>query len=76
MLCESSSAYLWKFIIYTGADTIYPYPNCLLLKPFNSYINPSKVVLSLLDGLYEKEYKVVLDNYYTSPELLRTNFNI
>ena len=72
MLCESSSAYLWKFIIYTGADTFYPQPNCILLKPFDHYGNPSKIVLSLMDGLYGKGYKVVLDNFYTSPELLRT----
>ena len=72
MLCESSSAYLWKFIIYTGADTFYPQPNCILLKPFDHYGNQSKIVLSLMDGLYGKGYKVVLDNFYTSPELLRT----
>ena len=71
MLCESSTGYLWKFIIYTGADTVYPLPGVALPKPFDEYGNPSKVVLSLLNGLYNKGYKVVLDNLYTSPELLR-----
>ena len=27
MLCESDTAYLWKFIIYTGAEAIYPVPS-------------------------------------------------
>ena len=33
MLCESDSAYLWKFLIYTGAATIYPVPSITLPKP-------------------------------------------
>ena len=69
MLCESSTGYLWKFIIYTGADTVYPSPGVVLPKPFDDYGNPSKVVLSLLHGLYNKGYKVVLENFYNSPEL-------
>ena len=32
----------------------------------------TKVVLSLIDGLYNQGYRVVLDNLYTSPQLLRT----
>ena len=63
--------YLWKFIIYTGADTVYPSPGVVLPKPFDEYGNSSKVVLSLLHGLYNKGYKVMLDNLYTSPDLLR-----
>ena len=73
MCCESNTGYLWRFIIYTGADTIYKEPNInvQLLKPFNDYTGPSKVVLSLIDGMYNQGYKVVLDNLYTSPELFR-----
>ena len=71
MLCESSTGYLWNFIIYTGADTVYPLPSINLPKSFDNYGNPSKVVLSLVDGLYNKGYKVVLDNLYISPELFR-----
>ena len=71
MLCESDTAYLWKFIVYTGAETIYHVPSISLLKPFTEYKIPSKIVLSLMDGLYNKGYNVTLDNLYTSPELLR-----
>ena len=46
-------------------------PNVKLPKPFDDYTGPSKVVLSLIDGLYNQGYKVVLNNLYTSPELLR-----
>ena len=63
--CESNTGYLWRFIIYTGADTIY------IPKPFGDYTGPSKVVLPLIDGMYNQGYKVVLDDLYTSPELLR-----
>ena len=70
MCCESCTGYLWRFIIYTGADTVYHPPlgvnaSCV----FGLYGNPTEVVLSLIDGLYESGYKVVVDNYYTSPEL-------
>ena len=73
MCCESNTGYLWRFIIYTGADTIYKEPNINvhLLKPFSDYTGPSRVVLSLIDGMYNQGYKVVLDNLYTSPELFR-----
>ena len=71
MLCESSTGYLWNFIIYTGADTVYPLPSINLPKSFDDYGNTSKVVLSLVGGLYNKGYKVVLDNLSTSPELFR-----
>ena len=46
-------------------------PNVKLPKPFGAYTGPSKVVLSLIDALYNQGYKVILDNLYTSPELLR-----
>ena len=75
MLCESDTAYLWKFIIYTGAETIYPVPNIPLLKSFDDYKIPSKIVLSLMNGLYNQGYNVTLDNLYTSPELLRLLFH-
>ena len=46
-------------------------PNVKLPKPFGDYTGSSKVVLSLIDSLYNQGYKVVLDNLYTSSELLR-----
>ena len=72
MCCECNTGYLWRFIIYTGPDTIYMQPDVKLPKPFGDYTGPSKVVLSLIDGLDNQGYTVVLDNLYTSPELLRT----
>ncbi|XP_066924070.1 piggyBac transposable element-derived protein 4-like [Clytia hemisphaerica] len=71
MLCESSTGYLSDFIVYTGADTIYPAPDVPLPKNFLEYTNPSKVVLSLMTGYYNKGYNLALDNLYTSPELLK-----
>ena len=44
--CESNTGYHWRFIIYTGAHTIYMQPNVKLPKPFGDYTGPSKVVLS------------------------------
>ena len=47
--CESSSGYLLGFIIYTEASNDYGTRNTLnLLKDFDSYKSPSKVVLHLL----------------------------
>lgn len=71
MICESDSGYLSNFIVYTGADTKYPPPSIPLPKEFDDYSNPSKVVLSLMEGFYSKGYNIVLDNLYTSPELLK-----
>ena len=52
MLCESETGYLHDFIVYTGADTKYPVPSFPLPKDFAEYKNPSKVVLSLMEGYY------------------------
>ena len=69
MLCESETGYLSNFIVYTGEDMKYPEPSVTLPEPFEHYGNPSKVVLSLLEGFYNKGYQLALDNLYTSPEL-------
>ena len=71
MLCESSSGYLWNFIVYTGATTDYTEPEQPANNPFNfeDLKSPSKVVLSLLSDLLGEGYSVTLDNYYTSPEI-------
>ena len=71
MLCESETGYLSNFIVYTGADTVYPEPDVLLPKAFDEYTNYSKVVLSLICDYYNQGYNVALDNLYTSPELLK-----
>lgn len=62
MLCESSIGYPSNFIVYCGADTSYPEPSSISLpKPFDDYKNPSKVVLSLMEGFYNKGYNLALD---------------
>ena len=48
MVSESDTGYLRIFIIYTGTSTVYQEPTKELSKPFDNYLNPSKVVLSLL----------------------------
>ena len=68
--CESNTGYLWRFIIYTGADTIYMQPNVKLTKPFGDYTGPSKVVLFLNDVLYNEGYNVSLTIY-----ILHLNFS-
>ena len=60
MLCEISTGYLYNFIIYTGADSIYEFPTAPLHKPFDDYVNPSKVVPFLMKGLYGKGYNIVV----------------
>ena len=52
MPCVSHTGYLSDFIVYTGADTVYPEPSITLPKPFEDYSNLSKIILSLLEGFY------------------------
>ena len=70
MLCESSTEYLWSFIIDSGADTDYPPPSVDLPKSFNDYSDPSKIELFLAEGLFGQGYCISVDNLYASPELL------
>lgn len=79
MLCESSTGYLSKFIVYTGATTDYGDFDERLLpsstdgrnlpSTFDDYKSPSKVVLCLMKPFINMGYRLTLDNYYTSPEL-------
>ena len=39
------------------------------------YVQDSRIVLELLDGLEYKCPKVYMDNYYTSPELFLSLYN-
>ena len=71
MLCESSSAYLYSFKIYSESSTSYPKPTGVEFpKPYKDDSVYSKVVLSLMDGFYNLGYCVTLDNLYTEPYLL------
>ena len=63
MLCESNSAYLYNFKVYSGSGTTYPEPTGVAFpKAFKDFPSYSKVVLSLLDGLFGLGYCVTLDN--------------
>jgi Transposase IS4/DDE_Tnp_1-like zinc-ribbon len=61
-LCESKSGYIWNSIIYTGKDT-------LIDNKYAQYGLSTSSVLSLVDPLLDKGYCVVMDNFYSSPEL-------
>ncbi|XP_067123686.1 piggyBac transposable element-derived protein 4-like, partial [Centruroides vittatus] len=61
-LCESSSGYLWNFIIYTGKGTI-------LNEKYKDMPLTTQIVLTLIDPLLGKGYCLTTDNYYTSPQL-------
>lgn len=69
LLCESSSGYIWKMVIYTGKDT-------LLENKYNYLPISSQIVMTLIQDLLGKGYCLTTDNFYTSPqlaELLVTN---
>ncbi|CAH1954883.1 unnamed protein product [Acanthoscelides obtectus] len=61
-LCETSG-YMYNFIIYTGADTIYEAQHSQ--EPVTS-----RIVLSLVDSLLDKGYRLFIDNYYTTVDLV------
>ncbi|KAJ8931132.1 hypothetical protein NQ314_016013 [Rhamnusium bicolor] len=62
-LCENSSGYMFNFTIYTGAGTDYGTKYCK--EPITS-----RIVLSLIGPLLDKGYRLFLDNYYTSIDLI------
>jgi hypothetical protein len=58
-LCESSSGYLWSFIIYIGKDT-----------RFHQRIKVKQQLLcSLVEPLPGKGHKLWMDNFYSAPVL-------
>lgn len=61
-LCESSSSYIWSFIIYTGKGTTYE-------AGLDNQSAGSKIVLTLANPLLDKGYCLIMDNFYMSPEL-------
>jgi len=66
-LCESSSGYLWSFIVYTGKGTIIQ--SHIITENMNK---TTAIVLKLLEPLLHKGYTVWMDNFYNSPALART----
>lgn len=63
ILTESESAYIWNMIVYTGKGTC-------LDPALKEYAHGTQVVLSLTEELLDKGYRLYVDNFYTSPELL------
>ena len=63
MLCESSSGYVWKFMIYVGKGTqiSQEYPNLNMA---------AQIVMDLMKPLLRKGYRLTIDNFYTYPELV------
>jgi len=63
--CESSTGYVWNFIVYTGMDTIYGQRH-----PGEQI--SSRIVLEVAHDLFDRGYCLYLDNWYTSPNLVDT----
>ena len=63
-LCESSSGYLWSFIIYTGKDTVFQ--TAFISGDTNK---TAAIVLSLVEPLLGKGRTLWMDNFYNSPAL-------
>ncbi|XP_023219038.1 piggyBac transposable element-derived protein 4-like [Centruroides sculpturatus] len=61
-LCESSSGYLYKFLIYTGKSTT-------LDDKYKNMPVSSLIVLTLIDSLLDKGYCLTTDRFYSSPQL-------
>ena len=65
-LCESTTGYLWCFLVYTGKGTVIE----------SSLISPgtpktSAIVFKLLEPLLGKGYTLWMDNFYNSPDLAK-----
>ena len=62
-LCESSTGYVWNFIIYTGKDTIYGQRH-----PREQ--TSSRIVLEVVHNQLDKGYCLYLDNWYTGAKVV------
>jgi len=62
-LCESSSGYLWSFIIFTGKDTVFQ------TTFVSGDTNKTAIVLSLVEPLLKKGRTLWVDYFYNSPSL-------
>jgi hypothetical protein len=65
-LCESSSGYLYSFIVYIGKETVLE--SLLILK---DTLRTAGIVLKVSELLLCKGYTLWLSNSYTSPYLVR-----
>ena len=62
MLCESTSGYIYDFIIYTGATSVFD-------PDFQSRPVSSQIVLTLMKPLFDKGDCRTVYNHYTFPDL-------
>ncbi|XP_021913223.1 piggyBac transposable element-derived protein 4-like [Zootermopsis nevadensis] len=65
-LCESSSGYVWSFLVYTGKD----------MELTNQFVTAETsktavIVVKLLEPLLGRGHTVWMDNFYNSPHLAR-----
>ena len=61
MLCDING-YILDFIIYTGRDTSYN-------EKFSDLSLSSRIVMTLVEDYLDLGHCIVMDNYYSSPEL-------
>jgi len=64
-LCESSTGYVWNFIVYTGKDTIYG-------QRHPEEQTSWRIVLEVAQDLLDKGYCLYPENWYTSPKFVDT----
>ena len=63
-VCESSTGYLWQFIIYSGKTT----ESGSEIVPADS-AKTTQLVVKLVEPLFNLGHTLWMDNYYNSPEL-------
>ncbi|XP_041982884.1 piggyBac transposable element-derived protein 4-like [Aricia agestis] len=64
-LCESTTGYLWSFIVYTGKQSATD------LEQSPGELKSTAVVKKLIGPLLNKGYRLFMDNWYNSPLLAR-----
>jgi hypothetical protein len=65
-LCDSTTGYLWSFLVYTGKDTKIDSP--LITADTNK---TTAIVLKLVEPLLKQGRTLWMDNFYNSPSLAR-----
>ncbi|KAJ8711774.1 hypothetical protein PYW08_008728 [Mythimna loreyi] len=64
-LCESTTGYLWSFIVYAGKQSATD------LEQSPGVLKSTAVVKKLISPLLNKGYRLFIDNWYSSPQLAR-----
>ena len=63
LLCESKSGYIWKSLLYTGKQMTDELPDAGY-----KYV-ATKIVMQLMEGIFDCGYTLYIDNWYSSFEL-------